>query len=87
VDPARKRGNRKLVCSGYGRKLSFGACALAQKACHDVYSALYTRAPSLFRDLAMAAPMARLGHDAIVGIRAPRLLGSARIATKCAPLF
>ena len=30
------------------------ACALAQKACRDGYSALYTRAQSLFRDLAMA---------------------------------
>src|SRR5258708_6661878 len=29
-------------------------CALAQKACRDGYSALYTRAQSLFRDLAMA---------------------------------
>jgi DNA replication protein DnaC len=33
---------------------SFVACALAQKACRDGYSALYTRAQSLFRDLAMA---------------------------------
>ena len=33
---------------------SFVACALAQKACRDAYSALYTRAQSLFRDLAMA---------------------------------
>src|SRR5438132_10621315 len=31
----------------------FVACALAQKACRDGYSALYTRAQSLFRDLAM----------------------------------
>ena len=30
------------------------ACALAQKACRDGYAALYTRAQSLFRDLAMA---------------------------------
>ena len=30
------------------------ACALAQKACRDGYSALYARAHSLFRDLAMA---------------------------------
>ena len=29
-------------------------CALAQKACRDGYAALYTRAQSLFRDLAMA---------------------------------
>jgi DNA replication protein DnaC len=31
-----------------------GACALAQKACRDGYSALFTRAQALFRDLAMA---------------------------------
>ena len=30
------------------------ACAFAQKACRDGYAALYTRAQSLFRDLAMA---------------------------------
>ena len=30
------------------------ACALAQKACRDGYAALYARAQSLFRDLAMA---------------------------------
>jgi transposase len=35
-------------------RASFVACALAQKACRDGYSALYTRAQSLFRDLAMA---------------------------------
>ena len=33
---------------------SFVACALAQKACRDGYLALYPRAQSLFRDLAMA---------------------------------
>ena len=38
--------------TGVGK--SFGACALAQKACRDGYAALYTRAQSLFRDLAMA---------------------------------
>src|SRR6266513_1208706 len=38
--------------TGVGK--SFVACALAQKACRDGYSALYTRAQSLFRDLAMA---------------------------------
>lgn len=37
--------------TGVGK--SFVACALAQKACRDGYSALYTRAQSLFRDLAM----------------------------------
>jgi DNA replication protein DnaC len=38
--------------TGVGK--SFVACALAQKACRDGYSALYSRAQSLFRDLAMA---------------------------------
>jgi len=38
--------------TGVGK--SFVACALAQKACRDGYSALYTRAPALFRDLAIA---------------------------------
>jgi transposase/DNA replication protein DnaC len=38
--------------TGVGK--SFVACALAQKACRDGYSALYTRAAALFRDLAMA---------------------------------
>ena len=38
--------------TGVGK--SFLACALAQKACRDGYSALYTRATALFRDLAIA---------------------------------
>jgi len=38
--------------TGVGK--SFVACALAHKACRDGYSALYTRAQSLFRDLAIA---------------------------------
>jgi len=38
--------------TGVGK--SFVACALAQKACRDGYSALYTRAQSLFRDLSIA---------------------------------
>ncbi len=38
--------------TGVGK--SFVASALAQKACRDGYSALYTRAAALFRDLAMA---------------------------------
>jgi DNA replication protein DnaC len=38
--------------TGVGK--SFIANALAQKACRDGYSALYTRAAALFRDLAMA---------------------------------
>jgi DNA replication protein DnaC len=38
--------------TGVGK--SFVACALAQKACRDGYSALYTRAVALFRDLVIA---------------------------------
>ncbi len=38
--------------TGVGK--SFVACALAQKACRDGYSAFYTRAAALFRDLAIA---------------------------------
>jgi DNA replication protein DnaC len=38
--------------TGVGK--SFVACALAQKACRDGYSALYTRAAALFRDLGIA---------------------------------
>ena len=37
--------------TGVGK--SFVACALGQKACRDGYSALYTRAQSLFRDLVL----------------------------------
>jgi len=53
--------------TGVGK--SFVACALAQKACRDGYSALYTRAAALFRDLALARAdgslrnlLARLGR-------------------------
>jgi DNA replication protein DnaC len=38
--------------TGVGK--SFVACALAQKACRDGYSALFTRTAALFRELAMA---------------------------------
>jgi DNA replication protein DnaC len=38
--------------TGVGK--SFLACALAQKACRDGYSAFYTRAAALLRDLALA---------------------------------
>src|SRR5580658_6902233 len=38
--------------TGVGK--SFVACALAQKACRDGYSAFYVRAAALFRDLALA---------------------------------
>ena len=33
---------------------SFLACALAEKACRDGFTAYYTRAPQLFRDLSLA---------------------------------
>ena len=42
------------VAGSTGVGKSFVASALAQKACRDGYSALYTRAAALFRDLAMA---------------------------------
>ena len=38
--------------TGIGK--SFLACALAGKACRDGFTALYTRAPQLFRDLSLA---------------------------------
>jgi DNA replication protein DnaC len=38
--------------TGIGK--SFLGCALAEKACRDGYTALYTRATQLFRDLALA---------------------------------
>lgn len=38
--------------TGIGK--SFLACAMAEKACRDGFSALYTRATQLFRDLALA---------------------------------
>lgn len=43
-----------FVLGPTGSGKSFVACALAQKACRDGYSALYVRAASLFRDLALA---------------------------------
>jgi DNA replication protein DnaC len=53
--------------TGVGK--SFVASALAQKACRDGYSALFLRAPALFRDLALARAdgsfrhlLARLGR-------------------------
>jgi len=53
--------------TGVGK--SFLACALAQKACRDGYSALYTRAGALFRDLMLTRAdgslrglLARLGR-------------------------
>jgi len=46
--------------TGVGK--SFVACALGQKACRDGYSALYTRAAALFRDLAIARADGSLCH-------------------------
>ena len=46
--------------TGVGK--SFLACALAQKACRDGHSALYTRAAALFRDLALARVDGSLRH-------------------------
>jgi DNA replication protein DnaC len=46
--------------TGVGK--SFLACALAQKACRDGYSALFTRAAALFRDLAIARADGSLRH-------------------------
>jgi DNA replication protein DnaC len=53
--------------TGIGK--SFLACALAEKACRDGFTALYTRATQLFRDLALARAdgslrslLARLGR-------------------------
>jgi DNA replication protein DnaC len=58
-----------FVLGPTGAGKSFIAGALAQKACRDGYSALYVRAASLFRDLALAradgslrAFLARLNH-------------------------
>jgi len=46
--------------TGVGK--SFLAGALAQKACRDGYSALFFRAPALFRDLALARVDGSLRH-------------------------
>lgn len=43
-----------FVLGPTGSGKSFIACAFAQKACRDGYSALYLRAPALFRDLGLA---------------------------------
>ncbi len=48
----RKQNVVLLGPTGVGK--SFLACALAQRACRDGFSALYTRAPQLFRDLQAA---------------------------------
>ena len=49
------RQNQNVLFIGpTGTGKSWLACALAQKACRDGYSALYMRAAALFRDLAIA---------------------------------
>ena len=54
VAAAIQAGRHLVVEAGTGVGKSFVACALAQKACRDGYSAFYTRAAALFRDLAIA---------------------------------
>jgi DNA replication protein DnaC len=49
-----KQHDNIFVLGPTGVGKSFLACALAQKACRDGYSALYRRATALFRDLALA---------------------------------
>lgn len=49
-----ERHENVFVCGPTGVGKSYLACALAQKACRDGYTALYTRAAGLFRDLAIA---------------------------------
>lgn len=46
--------------TGVGK--SYIACALAQKACRDGHVVLYTRAPALFRDLALGRADGSLRH-------------------------
>lgn len=48
-----------LIGGPTGAGKSFIACALAQKACRDGYSALYQRAPKLFHELGVAKATGR----------------------------
>jgi DNA replication protein DnaC len=48
------RHENVFVCGPTGVGKSYLACALTHKACRDGYSAFYTRAAALFRDLALA---------------------------------
>ena len=64
-----------FVLGPTGGGKSFIACALAQKACRDGYSAFYTRSAALFRDLALARAdgtfrhlLARLGRTDVLVI-------------------
>ncbi len=43
-----------LICGPTGIGKSWLACALAQKACRDGFTALYARVPRFFRELAIA---------------------------------
>ncbi|HLJ88841.1 MAG TPA: ATP-binding protein [Candidatus Angelobacter sp.] len=45
-----------------GIRKSFLACALAEKACRDGFTALYTRAAQLFSELALARADGSLGN-------------------------
>lgn len=55
------RRKQNVVLTGpAGVGKSYLACALAQRACRDGFSALYTRAPQLFRDLLAARAEGRL---------------------------
>jgi len=54
------------------------ASALAQKACRDGYSALYTRAQALFRDLAMARADGSL-RSLLVRVSRIDILGDRRL--------
>jgi len=49
-----ERHENIFVCGPTGVGKSYLACALAQKACRDGYSAFFSRAAALFRDLALA---------------------------------
>jgi hypothetical protein len=54
LDAQSARNSRENPVQNTEISKSFIACAMAQKAFRDGYSALYTRAVSLFRDLALA---------------------------------
>lgn len=49
-----ERHENIFVCGPTGVGKSYLACALAQKACRDGYTAFYLRASALFRDLSLA---------------------------------
>jgi DNA replication protein DnaC len=50
-----------LIIGPTGVGKSYLACALAQKACRDGYTAVYDRAPRLFQDLTVAKADGRYG--------------------------